>query len=416
VFNNEADGGEEECDDDNEVDTDMCRNTCLWNVCGDGVIDTEDEDEVEECDFGEDNANGTWPCTTADEELGILGCRIAVCDDDIEQTSCMGGSSCEDDCVTCDMDPENTEACTSCDTCQAPCAAECDACISEELTPTECANCDACETCEVEECDNGVDNDDRNDCTSTCQDAECGDGLLHDGEAGTEECDDAEGNDDATGVCNTSCELPECGDGNEQSTCPDCEASCDDCLSTGSANDCAMCFDCQDCVAEECDNDGENADDAACTLSCTDAVCGDGLTYTGVEDCDDGEANDDNADCTSTCETASCGDGLLHNTGAGTEECDAGESNADATGICNTSCEWPTCGDGVTQTDCLPNDIESTPCLDWCTTCAEQGTSNAPNECNLCDTCQDMGSNICATEECDDPDTMICNPDCTNVI
>src|SRR4051812_15776882 len=38
----------EQCDDANLIDTDACRTSCLWAVCGDGAVRTG----VEECDDG----------------------------------------------------------------------------------------------------------------------------------------------------------------------------------------------------------------------------------------------------------------------------------------------------------------------------------------------------------------------------
>ena len=96
--------------------------------------------------------------------------------------------------------------------------------------------------------------------------------------------------------------------------------------------------------AEECDDGPDNADDAACTATCTVARCGDGLVQAGVEGCDDGAANADDAACTAACVAAACGDGLVQ---AGVEPCDDG-NGIDGDG-CSAGCMLESCGDGVVQ-------------------------------------------------------------------
>ena len=92
---------------------------------------------------------------------------------------------------------------------------------------------------------------------------------------------------------------------------------------------------------EECDDGSANGDTAACTSSCTNAVCGDGLVWDGMEECDDANA-DDSDDCLAACTTAVCGDGAVQ---TGVEECDdAGESAE-----CDTDCTLASCGDTVTN-------------------------------------------------------------------
>ncbi|MCA9713662.1 MAG: hypothetical protein H6713_21840 [Myxococcales bacterium] len=84
----------------------------------------------------------------------------------------------------------------------------------------------ACGNGQVEEgegCDDGPANADDAACTSACQPASCGDGLVH---AGVEACDDGV-NDDSYGGCAPDCSLADyCGDG-AQNGPPDAEA-CDD--------------------------------------------------------------------------------------------------------------------------------------------------------------------------------------------
>ena len=53
--------------------------------------------------------------------------------------------------------------------------------------------------------------------------------------------------------------------------------------------------------AEECDDGDENADNAACTDTCTINVCGDGLIFDEVVECDMGDLNGENAPCELEC-------------------------------------------------------------------------------------------------------------------
>ena len=50
---------------------------------------------------------------------------------------------------------------------------------------------------------------------------------------------------------------------------------------------------------EECDDGNDNNEDE-CTNQCSNARCGDGITYWGEEECDDGNQNNNEA-CTNTC-------------------------------------------------------------------------------------------------------------------
>jgi hypothetical protein len=78
--------------------------------------------------------------------------------------------------------------------------------------------------------------------------------------------------------------------------------------------------------AEECDHGADNDDDAACTLKCKLATCGDQLIWEGQEDCDNGPNNNDNlyAGCTTQCTFGPmCNDGIVQ----GPEECDLASNN-----------------------------------------------------------------------------------------
>jgi cysteine-rich repeat protein len=177
-----------------------------------------------------------------------------------------------------------------------------------------------------EACDDGND-DDTDDCTSSCALAECGDGLTH---IDVEECDD--GNVESFDGCNSDCAIQICGDAIIQAP-----EACDDgnLLSTDA---CVMCApaQCGDGFVhqgvEACD-DGDTLETNACTSDCAFAVCGDMIVHEGVEECDDGNSNN-NDDCTDVCEDAACGDGY---TQIG-EECDDGDmDNGDG---CSNMCNW----------------------------------------------------------------------------
>ncbi len=129
--------------------------------------------------------------------------------------------------------------------------------------------------------------------------AECGDGVLQDGEA----CDDGPANSD-TAACTTACQLATCGDGWVWSE-----------------------------GGEECDDGPENRDEGACTSTCQRAVCGDGLLWDQGEECDDGPQNRDDAACTTACTRAVCGDGFVW---SGVEDCDDG--SIEPSDGCSASC------------------------------------------------------------------------------
>lgn len=192
----------------------------------------------------------------------------------------------------------------------------------------------------AEECDDGnlVDGDG---CTAECRNERCGDGLVNN----AEECDDGVNNSETTpGACRTDCSLPACGD-----LVMDPGEECDNGILNGTdsqfnTNDCrADCTlpRCGDAVldeGEQCD-DGNQDDTDTCSSSCQPAVCGDGLTQTGVEECDDGNQTNTDA-CTNICKNAVCGDDFMRHDLApqdpAYEQCDDG--NQDDTDDCKSDC------------------------------------------------------------------------------
>ncbi len=193
-----------------------------------------------------------------------------------------------------------------------------------------------------EECDDGASgNDDRAACTSTCQLARCGDGLVHEG---VELCDAGEANDDQ-GLCTRACAPPRCGDGILQigEICDDGPQNTSPGYGVGCSTECRHLGRCGDGILqgpqETCD-DGNLDDTDACPSTCVEASCGDGFVQVGVETCDDGNLDDTDA-CTSACVPAVCGDGLVH---AGVEACDDGDT--DDADTCLSTCAKASCGDG----------------------------------------------------------------------
>ncbi|MEN9798371.1 MAG: hypothetical protein RL653_2067, partial [Pseudomonadota bacterium] len=240
----------EACDDGNTSNIDACTNTCLSNVCGDGLI----HDGVEQCDDG--NSSNTDACTNA--------CTRATCGDAFQQS----GEECDDGNTV------NTDGCSN--TYRLP------SCGDGILHPNEACddgNTDASDDCTTactvatcgdgfrhatnEACDDG-NQDNSDDCLNTCVAASCGDGFVH---ANVEECDDTNGND--FDACRNACEAARCGDGVVHVGVEDC--------------------------------DPQATSPATCDSDCTPVVCGDGLVNQAAgEGCDDG--NGINSDgCTSLC-------------------------------------------------------------------------------------------------------------------
>jgi cysteine-rich repeat protein len=177
-------------------------------------------------------------------------------------------------------------------------------------------------------------------------------------------------------------------------TIPTCEQSSPYKCMEVTVGKCASCSDCPDgwldrAVGEECD-DGNDANDDACTNLCKIAVCGDSVMRIGLEECDDGNLASGDG-CSQSCmyETlGTCGDG----TPDVGEECDTGVSNS-ATDIdaCRPNCRSAWCGDGVTDTgeEC---DDGNTLYRDGCSGSCED--ENASTECG--NGIEEEG------EECDD--------------
>ena len=156
---------------------------------------------------------------------------------------------------------------------------------------------------------------------------------------------------------------PVCGDGNVDPG-EDCDAGPDNgddkaCTSTCANNVCGDGLVLAG--SEECDAGPDNGDDKACTAACANNVCGDGLVLAGSEGCDDGNVADGDG-CGADCVLESCGDGKIQ----GMEACDDG--NADDTDACLATCVAASCGDGVVQAGVETCDDGNMSEADACTT------------------------------------------------
>jgi cysteine-rich repeat protein len=344
----------ETCDDGNTIGGDGCSANCQSNEkCGNGVVDTA---LGEECDGG---GNQTATCE--------LDCKKPRCGDGIKNTlageECddgnnISGDGCDDKCRIEKCGNGRVEDNEQCDD-------------GNQATNDACVNCRFA-TCgdfyvwtvpapAHEQCDEGPTPSIHGACPAMCKRATCGDGYVWNTEGGTEQCDD--GNAVNTDAC-PACHNARCGDGYQWITgctgaqCEDCDSGGTD-TATCNAGTCrtSMCGDNYPNAAagEQCDLGAGNSDTGACTTSCHNAVCGDGLVYAGVEACDTGGT--DTATCNGgTCTTPMCGDNYF-NAAAG-EECDEGLT-PDPAGACpgfDTTSNVPTCvaascGDGYVWTN-----------------------------------------------------------------
>ncbi|MCB9701577.1 MAG: DUF4215 domain-containing protein [Myxococcales bacterium] len=152
-----------------------------------------------------------------------------------------------------------------------------------------------------EECDDGNQDDD-DECLSTCKLATCGDGKVL---KGVEECDD--GNGENSDSCTNECKEAFCGDGYQY-----------------------LGF-------EECD-DGNILNSDACTDECVEAVCGDGYVYKGEELCDDGVNAGNYEGCAPGCKSFGphCGDAVVQDNEG--ERCDTNPPQTNVT--CNQNCTY----------------------------------------------------------------------------
>jgi cysteine-rich repeat protein len=242
-------GTPEACDDGNTTSGDTCHDDCsrFDNVCGDSIIDPE-----EQCDVGDANACDGCSATCQTESCG------------------NGVVECQEEC-----DPPNVGGCNA--TCT-------------KLVPPGCGDGT---TAGDEECDDGNTND-GDGCSHQCRKERCGNGTIDMGE----ECDDF--NVVCGDGCSPTCKIETCGNG-----ILDCDEECDDGPLNGApggtcrADVCRPAPRCTDQSGSDpcipCATSGDCSDPDACTLAaCADGVCTDGAPRScddddvcnGVETCD----------------------------------------------------------------------------------------------------------------------------------
>lgn len=220
--------GSEECDDGNRLNGDGCDENCVFERCGNGIIQAgeacddgnalsgdgcrSDCVKIEECGDGEiDQGEQCDDGNTLDTDTCTSGCRTNVCGDGIVL---IGIEACDDG------NDINGDACNS--DCRASSCG--DGIVNSEFEACDDGNYDNADGClvnclenvcgdgfletAVEVCDDGND-DDGDSCRNDCTPSSCGDGVVH---VGVEECDD--GNTESGDGCRSDCKkIEECGDG-----------------------------------------------------------------------------------------------------------------------------------------------------------------------------------------------------------
>lgn len=249
----------EECDDQNDVDDDACRNDCTQAICGDGVI----WQGIEQCDDqNDDNTDGCLDsCLAASCGDGFVHDGVEQCDD--------GNDINDDDCTNnCEWGPSTcgdgvTEGAEECDDQNADNTDNC----TEECKLNVCG--DGFPHAVFEECDDG--NDEQNDgCLNDCTLPSCGDGFV---DPETEQCDDQ--NNIETDECLSNCQAASCGDSHIQEGVEVCDDGVNDNSYNGCGDDCTQLgpycgdgnLDEVEGSEEECD-DGNNENLDGCSADC----------------------------------------------------------------------------------------------------------------------------------------------------
>ncbi|HEX3761505.1 MAG TPA: DUF4215 domain-containing protein, partial [Kofleriaceae bacterium] len=408
----------EQCDDGNRAAGDGCSPDCLFERCGNGVVDPQ-----EECD----GTAGLLPCNvdTCFQER----CGNGVLDDDnrtgvheeCDDHNIADNDGCSHDCKrefcgdgkTNDREPcdptDPTFGAAGCNTDCTPSVCgdgKLDTAAGEQCDDGNTTSGDGCShDCHLERCGNGIlDPEEQCDgllglqpCNDqTCLQEICGNGVLdHDLVHGViEQCDD--GNLDDNDGCSHDCEREFCGDGIVNNG-----EVCDRALTPTTCNlDCtsSSCGDhkLNPAAGEQCD-DGNTVDGDGCSAACTFEHCGNNVVDAG-EECDGVFGLQP---CSATCHQERCGNGILDNDLANNviEQCDDGNL-ADNDG-CSHDCKREFCGDGIVNNGEL---------------CDRALT---PELCNLDCTpsiCGDHKLDTAAGEQCDDGNTTSgdgCSATCT---
>ena len=284
--------------------------------CGNGELE-----RGEECDDGNyEEGDGCSP-----ECLTEVGCGNGQLDLNIDENGLLWEEECDDD---------NVE--------------DGDGCSSDCKIEGEGAECGNGILEQGEACDPAAPGWEDGGCTVDCRREDgCGDGEEGPGES----CDD--GNNVNGDGCNSNC-IAEFGCGNgvcEEGNFETCEKCPEDC--------CPECGDGELQAGEECD-DGNNMGGDGCSRGCVDedgvATCGNGIWEEG-EECEDG--NTDPADgCAADCTREFvCGD----------QVCDS--DNYETCKLCPEDC-CPQCGNGVQELKygelCDGDALQDLSCEDFC--------------------------------------------------
>ena len=288
-----------------------CTNFCSYETsqcefCGDGIVNGQEECEIEE----------TKSCTDSESYPGTQ-----TCSDSCSWNACdTGGLACGDGKITtppeaCDYEEGSYDV----NTCSVDYVLDC----ASENTCDFCSDGTSGEACSVGTLSGGC----------------CGDGLGNGGEF----CDAGDSNGQYNSGCNANCSGvgPYCGDGILNGLFGE---NCDD--GTGNRASCTPTY--PDGTCEYCSN-GLDGNSACTTQTITAGFCGDGsypcsinlncsgdqicsegfCIDEGFEECDDGNTNnndgciiDENVWPNYMCMLATCGDGYLWNQNGGSETCD----------------------------------------------------------------------------------------------
>jgi cysteine-rich repeat protein len=347
----------EQCDDGNSSNTDGCLNTCRTAACGDGFRCTENNPTSacpsgkEQCDDGNlksgDGCSGT--------------CRAEVCGDGIVN----GSDECDAGQATCtgsNVVPNGYPCATTAECFGGTCGAGnrddvANNCRSDCTLPT-CGD-GVTDSGNDEACDDG--NSSNSDgCLNSCELNVCGDGFRctennpaspcnsTPGPFGKEQCDD--GNSKTGDGCDATCRLESCGNGTPEpgEQCDAGQSICDGTSPTVVQG--VACSSSSTCLGGACA--GGNLDDVAntCRSDCSLPRCGDGV-QDGGEACDDGNSSN-NDGCTTSCQVAACGDGFRCTENNPTSPCPNGKESCDdgntkAGDGCSNLCFPELCGDGT---------------------------------------------------------------------
>ncbi len=442
---NGAENGKENCPYGVES-CDVCTTSCAKaagtvSFCGDGLIDTLNE---EECDSGENN--GQYGFCNADCSGNMPKCGDGnkdegygeVCDDGVENgqygkcsTNCL---SFMPKCGDSNLDSSFGELCDHGENngvykleypgyCNADCKGFGDGgyCGDGDIESLF-EDCDHSGTIDLK-CPYGFESCDV--CNASCQTvsgvtAKCGDGFIHRSdctgyanciviEGANEECDSGS-NNGSYGFCKSDCSGigPKCGDGFINRA--DCTGYTN-CTETADAN-------------EECDDGLDNGEYGKCNSICSGPGprCGDGIRQEESEACDMGESNGSyyfeapgscDADCQGYGEGGYCGDGFTDPT----ESCDSGENNGEY-GKCKSDCsgDGPKCGDGFIDTvydeDCDDGALNGTygKCNSECSGIGDHCGDGIQNGTEQCDKGEENGLTECSYGQ---TSCTVCSETCT---